>query len=87
MMTIEDYMRLPKRRLAEMLVERDELEETIEDKIAEKLADVLKDFPIRPSYPLNPNPIQPNPLEPAVLYGCPSIGDGVIYDTKTNQTI
>ena len=78
-MTKEDYMHLPKERLAELLVERDRLEETIEDKIAEKLAELLSKQPIQ-------LPIQPNPYQPiTVLYGCPSDYPDIIYGTKTQQ--
>lgn len=67
-MTKEDYMRLPKERLAELLAERDSLEETIEDKVAEKIAELLN----KPPFQLPQQPI--DPYQPtSVLYGCPSI--------------
>lgn len=50
-MTKEDYMRLPKERLAELLAERDSLEETIEDKIAEKFAELLSKQPLHYEQP------------------------------------
>ena len=85
MLTKNDYLKLSKERLAELLVERDELNEQIEDKIAEKLAEILKDFP-KP-YPFNPLTQQPNPyptpLEPAVLYGCPTVGTPDVWYGKT----
>lgn len=71
-MTKEDYMYMPKERLAELLAERDSLEETIEDKVAEKIAELINKQPIQlpqnPQKPYNPY----NPYEPiSVLYGCP----------------
>lgn len=42
MLTKEDYMRLPKERLAEMLVEKD----------AEKM--ITTPYPVYPAYPLPP---------------------------------
>lgn len=78
-MTKEDYMHLPKERLAELLVEKDSLEETIEDKIAEKLAELLSKQPLQ--LPQQPN----NPYQPTtVLYGCPSVFPDITYNTKSN---
>jgi len=79
-MTKEDYMRLPKERLAALLAERDSLEETIEDKISEKLAELLHN-------PLVPLPQQPNnPYKPiSVLYGCPVDSPDIIYDVNSKS--
>ena len=79
-MTKEDYMHLPKERLAELLAEKDSLEETIEDKIAEKLAELL-------NKPLVPLPQQPNnPYQPiSVLYGCPAYSPDITYGTDSNS--
>jgi hypothetical protein len=79
-MTKEDYMRLPKERLAELLVERDGLEETIEDKIAEKIAELLNKQPLQlPQQPYNPyQPI-------SVLYGCPSDFPDITYSKDSNS--
>lgn len=82
-MTKEDYMHLSKERLAELLVERDEMEISIEDKIAEMLAKFLDDLPNQSLLKNNP---YPNPFQPTtVLYGCPSTFPDIIYDTKTLQ--
>ena len=65
-MTKEDYMHLSKERLAELLAERDSLDETIEDKIAEKITELLNKQPFQ--LPQQPH----NHYEPiSVLYGCP----------------
>ena len=45
--TKEDYMRLPKERLAEMLVERDEVDEI-------RVAPNTSPYPYIPSYPYTP---------------------------------
>ena len=75
-MTKEDYMRLPKERLAELLAEKDSLEETIEDKIAENLSELLSKQPLQ--LPKQPN----NPYQPiSVLYGCPSDFPDITYGT------
>lgn len=75
-MTKEDYMRLPKERLAELLAERDSLEETIEDKIAEKIAELLSKKSLQ--LPQQPhNPFQPT----SVLYGCPADFPDITYGT------
>lgn len=71
-MNFEDYMKLPKRRLAELLAERDSLEETIEDKIAEKIAELLSKQPHNPYQPIS------------VLYSCPSDFPDIIYGTNSN---
>ena len=76
----EDYMRLPKERLAELLVERDSLEETIEDKIAEKIAELLSKQPLQ--LPQQPN----NPYQPiTVAYGCPADFPDITYGTNSNS--
>lgn len=83
-MTKEDYMRLPKERLAELLAERDNLEEKIEDLIAKKLAEL---FTKLPQQPLQTLPNVPSPFDVAVLYGCPTPYPTTIYATSntTNQ--
>lgn len=79
-MTKEDYMHLPKERLAELLVERDSLEETIEDKIAEKIAELLDHLPLQ--LPQQPN----NPYQPiSVAYGCPTVSPDITYGTNSNS--
>lgn len=79
-MTKEDYMHLPKERLAELLVERDSLEETIEDKIAEKIAELLDKLPLQ--LPQQPD----SPYQPiSVLYGCPSVFHDITYGTDSNS--
>lgn len=79
-MTKEDYMRVPKERLAELLAERDSLEETIEDKVAEKLAELLSKQPLQ----LPPKPHIPfQPI--SVLYGCPTDFSDITYGTNLNS--
>ena len=85
-MTKEDYMRLPKERLAELLVERDSLEDILEDKIAEKLAELLTKFQLQPllQLPLNDQ----NPFDNQIVaYGCPTPYPTMTYATGnvTNQ--
>lgn len=84
-MTKQDYMHLPKERLAELLAERDSLEETIEERIAEKFAELFGKLPMQP-YPYQPNLNRPNPFQPiSVLYGCPADFPDITYGTKTQQ--
>lgn len=82
MMTVEDYMCLPKRRLAEMLVENDDLEDKIEQIVAEKIAELFRTpltYPIQPTSPSVPNPFQ----QGSVLYGCSN--DTIVYGISTNE--
>ena len=75
----KDYMFLPKKRLAELLEERDNLEEKIEDIVVRKFLELYKSH-----YPIN---IPNNPFQPiSVLYGCPTDIPDVIYRGDKNVT-
>ena len=82
-MKAKDYMFLPKKRLAELLEERDNLEEKIEDLIAEKFAELLSKLPTQ--LPIPESPLTPNPYQLiTVVYGCPVDYPDITY-TKTQQ--
>jgi hypothetical protein len=81
----EDYMFLPKKRLAELLEERDNLEEKIEEVIAKKLSELyLRPLQLPPN---TPKPFQP-PFEPiSVLYGCPTNDKDIRYGIVDKTSI
>ena len=93
-MKAKDYMFLPKKRLAELLEEKDNLEEKIEDLIAEKFAELLSKLPTQS--PIQTPPLTPNPFNQPipVLYGCPTDLDPIVYSkgettsiSKNNRTM